>query len=103
LAGSPLELPALEESGRHVYHLFVVQSDNRDELREHLSSLEIETGIHYPIPLHLQPALRDLGHAAGDFPNAERLASSSLSLPMFPEMSAQDVDAVIGVIKVFFG
>jgi dTDP-4-amino-4,6-dideoxygalactose transaminase len=103
LAGSPLELPAREEPGRHVYHLFVVQSDQRDQLRAHLSDSGIETGIHYPIPLHLQPALRNLGHAAGDFRNAESLAARSLSLPMFPEMSAQDVDAVITAIKGFFG
>jgi len=103
LAGSPLELPAREESGRHVYHLFVVQSDQRDQLRAHLSDSGIETGIHYPIPLHLQPALQELGHAAGDFPNAERLASRSLSLPMFPEMSAQDLDVVMTAITKFFG
>jgi len=103
LALYPLELPAREELGRHVYHLFVVQSDQRDQLRAHLTESRIETGIHYPIPLHLQPALRDLGYAGGDFPNAERLASRSLSLPMFPEMSAQDVDAVISAIHEFSG
>jgi dTDP-4-amino-4,6-dideoxygalactose transaminase len=101
LEGGPVELPARDEPGRHVYHLFVVQSDQRDKLRVHLAEHGIETGIHYPIPLHLQPVLRDLGYVAGDFPNAERLASRSLSLPMYPEMSAQDVDAVVTAIKMF--
>jgi dTDP-4-amino-4,6-dideoxygalactose transaminase len=103
LAGTPLELPPHDEPGRHVYHLFVVQTNERDELREHLTQCGIETGIHYPIPLHLQPALRDLGNAAGDFPITEQLASRSLSLPMFPEMTIQDVDAVVAAAREFFG
>lgn len=103
LAGTPLTLPQGDEPGRHVYHLFVVQTERRDQLRDHLSESGVETGIHYPIPLHLQPVLKELGHAAGDFPNTEALASRSLSLPMFPEMSAEDVDAVVTAIKEFFG
>jgi dTDP-4-amino-4,6-dideoxygalactose transaminase len=103
LADTPLALPPREEPGRHVYHLFVVQTDQRDQLRSYLSDSGIETGIHYPIPLHLQPALQNLGHAAGDFRNAEWLAARSLSLPMFPEMSAQDIDAVMTAVQEFFG
>lgn len=103
LADTPLALPPHEEPGRHVYHLFVVHADQRDQLRAHLADSGIETGIHYPIPLHLQPALQNLGHAVGDFPNAEWLAARSLSLPMFPEMSAQDVDSVVTAIEEFFG
>jgi dTDP-4-amino-4,6-dideoxygalactose transaminase len=103
LADTPLALPPREEAGRHVYHLFVVQTEQRDQLRAHLSDWGIETGIHYPIPLHLQPALQGLGHAVGDFRNTERLAACSLSLPMFPEMSDNDVDAVVTAIKDFFG
>ena len=102
LADTPLALPVREEQGRHVYHLFVVETDQRDKLRLHLSDSGIETGIHYPIPLHLQPALKDLGYAAGDFQNAERLAARSLSLPMYPEMSDDDVEAVVMAIKEFF-
>ena len=102
LEGKPLELPARDDAGRHVYHLFVVQCDQRDELRDNLSAAGIETGIHYPIPLHLQPALRQLGYMKGDFPNAERLAERSVSLPMFPEMSTEDVDAVVSAIEGFF-
>lgn len=101
LGGGSLELPAKDEPGRHVYHLFVVQTDRRDGLRDHLAGYGIETGIHYPIPLHLQPALKTLGYGAGDFPNAERLALRSLSLPMFPQMSSEDVDAVVAAIEDF--
>ena len=103
LAGGPVAVPDREEPGRHVYHLFVVQSDQRDQLRAHLGEFGIETGIHYPIPLHLQPALRHLGYIAGAFPNAERLAACSLSLPMYPEMSGEDVDVVVTGIKHFLG
>jgi dTDP-4-amino-4,6-dideoxygalactose transaminase len=69
-----------------VYHLFVVETGQRESLRVALAADGIETGIHYPIPLHRQPALEGLGYLAGAFPRAEQLASSSLSLPMYPEL-----------------
>lgn len=102
LENSGVELPKAEAPGRHVYHLFVVRCDERDALRAHLGERGIETGIHYPVPLHMQPALESLGYARGDFPNAERLATRSLSLPMFPEMTAEDVDSVCSAIDEFY-
>ncbi|HKW73209.1 MAG TPA: DegT/DnrJ/EryC1/StrS family aminotransferase [Candidatus Dormibacteraeota bacterium] len=102
LEGTPLELPARDDAGRHVFHLFVVGCDERDHLRQFLAECGIETGIHYPVPLHLQPALRSLGYEVGQFPNAERLAARSLSIPMFPEMSMDDVNAVVTAIGEFF-
>jgi dTDP-4-amino-4,6-dideoxygalactose transaminase len=78
-----------------VYHLYVVQVEERDAVRETLSDDGIETGIHYPVPLHLQPAYGRLGHARGDFPVAERLAGRILSLPMFPELDDGQIEYVV--------
>jgi dTDP-4-amino-4,6-dideoxygalactose transaminase len=86
----------------HVYHLFVVETGQRDELREHLRGAGIQTGVHYPVPIHLQPAYEDLGHKTGDFPNAERLAARSLSLPMFPELRQEQIAYVADQITGFF-
>jgi dTDP-4-amino-4,6-dideoxygalactose transaminase len=102
LAGLPLALPGHEEAGSHVYHLFVVGTDQREELRARLDERGVDTGIHYPIPLHLQPALADLGHQPLDFPNAERLAATSLSLPMYPQLPLDDVAYVAESIRGFF-
>ena len=78
-----------------VYHLYVVQVDERDRVRDALGAAEIETGIHYPVPLHLQPAYASLGYGRGDFPVAERLAGRILSLPMFPEITADQQEYVV--------
>src|SRR5437588_2461617 len=94
LADLPIGLPAAEEGRRHVYHLFVIGVKDRDGLRAWLGKDGIETGIHYPIPLHRQPALRSLGYQAGDFPQTERLAAESLSLPMYPELRLDELEAV---------
>ena len=81
------------------YHLYAVQLPDRDAWRARLTDAGVQTGVHYPIPVHLQPAYRDLGHARGDFPVSEAIASEVLSLPMFPELTAQQIDAVAGVIR----
>ena len=86
----------------HVYHLFVVESDRRDALREHLAARGIQTGIHYPTPIHLQEAYADLGLGAGAFPESERLASRMLSLPMYPELTSEQIAEVCGAIRDFF-
>jgi dTDP-4-amino-4,6-dideoxygalactose transaminase len=87
----------------HVYHLFIVETGQRDALREHLTSRGVQTGIHYPAPIHLQEAYRDLGLGPGSFPHAERLARSSLSLPMFPELTPQQLESVTSHVRDFFG
>jgi len=88
LASSPngLTLPYEPTWSRGVYHLYVVRTENRDALREHLAAAGIATGIHYPIPLHLQNAYRSLGYQGGDFPVAEKAAREVLSLPLYPEL-----------------
>ena len=96
-----LALPARMPGGRHVYHLYVVRSERREELRQHLSDNGIGVGIHYPVPLHLQPAFRGLGYAMGDFPVSERLADSILSIPMYPEVSEEQLRRVVQTIGSF--
>ncbi len=89
-------------SSNHVYHLLVVETERRDALREHLRAAGVETGVHYPVPIHLQPAYQDLGYKPGDFPNAERLAVRMLSLPMFPELRPDQIEFVADQVGQFF-
>jgi dTDP-4-amino-4,6-dideoxygalactose transaminase len=78
-----------------VFHLYVIRVHNRDQLQKELGEVGIETGIHYPIPLHLQPCFRDLGHAEGDFPVAERMAREILSLPIYPQIREDQLAYVV--------
>jgi dTDP-4-amino-4,6-dideoxygalactose transaminase len=78
-----------------VYHLYVIEVEDRDAVRAKLGEAGVDTGIHYPVPIHLQPAYAHLGYARGDFPVAERLADRILSLPMFPEITPAQIDYVV--------
>ncbi|MCD6386003.1 DegT/DnrJ/EryC1/StrS family aminotransferase [Candidatus Sumerlaeota bacterium] len=101
LKGLPVVTPA--EKFHHVYHLYVIQCDNRDELQKALESEGIATGIHYPIPLHLQPCFQDLpGAGKGHFPVTEKIASRILSLPMFPELTDTQQDRIAETIRKFY-
>ena len=103
LAGvGDLGFQRIAHDSTHVYHLFAVRTGQRDALREFLADRGIHTGIHYPVPIHLQDAYRELGLGAGAFPNAEALARESLSLPMYPELTPEQVSTVAGAIKDFF-
>jgi dTDP-4-amino-4,6-dideoxygalactose transaminase len=84
-----------------VHHIFPVFSEQRDDLRQHLEAAGISTGIHYPIPVHLQRAYRHLGYRAGDLPEAERASRQTLSLPMYPELSEDAVAVVADSIRIF--
>jgi len=96
--------PASEAGGRrHVYHVFSIFHPRRDELQEFLAERQIQSGKHYPVPLHLQEAFADLGHREGDFPVSERVAREQLSLPIYPEMSDEDVDAVCDAVADWIG
>src|SRR5205823_3825348 len=86
-AGLKVELPQEKVWAFSVYHLYVVALEERDRVRRHLENLGIQTGLHYPIPLHLQEAYTSLGLRAGDFPMSERIARVGLSLPLFPHIS----------------
>lgn len=97
-----LTLPQIGPERTHVYHLYVIQTNRRDELLTYLQSQNIQAGIHYPIPLHLQPALKYLGYREGDFPVSEKLGRECLSLPMFPELTEAEVRTVSDAIHRFF-
>jgi dTDP-4-amino-4,6-dideoxygalactose transaminase/acetyltransferase-like isoleucine patch superfamily enzyme len=101
LAGAPVELPAIV-NGDHVWHSFVIHTPLRDPLREHLAKRGIETGLHYPVPLHRQPCFADLAMDRCSFPAADRNARECLSLPIFVGMSATQIDRVISEILAFF-
>ena len=100
LAGLPLDLPPLDGPHvRSVHHLFVVEIDDRDRVREALRSEGIFAGVHYPTPVHLQPGWRHLGYARGDLPASERAAARVLSLPVFPGMQRDEVDRVCDALR----
>lgn len=101
LAGSGVITPAVMPGAVHVYHLYVVQVANREPLRQVLAAHGIETGLHYPVPLHLQQAYRGLGYRLGDFPVTESLAAHALSLPMFPAIAREQIAYVVSTIKEF--
>jgi dTDP-4-amino-4,6-dideoxygalactose transaminase len=103
LAGLPIRLPAAISPTEPVHHLFPVLTSERDRLAEFLKQRQIETGVHYPVPLHLQPAFSKLGHKVGDFPVAESIARQELSLPIFPEMTEEQIDSVCKCVREFFG
>jgi len=94
-----LELPQEMSDRTSVYHQFVVALDRRDEAAARLATVGIQTGLHYPIPLHLQPAYDDLGYVRGSFPVAERLADRCLSLPISPSLSDAQIDYVCDRIQ----
>jgi dTDP-4-amino-4,6-dideoxygalactose transaminase len=99
LAGERLVLPSERSGAHHVYHLYVVQVPDRDAVRRRLDESGVATGLHYPVPLHLQAAYAALGHRAGDFPVSEAVAARGLSLPMFPHLSAAQVDHVASALR----
>ena len=103
LTGCPLHLPQERENCKHVYHLYVILAEERDDLQAYLSEQGIGTAIHYPVPIHLQPAYRRHNDAPGSLPITERLAGEVLSLPMFPHITEAQVTAVAEAIRVFYG
>jgi dTDP-4-amino-4,6-dideoxygalactose transaminase len=98
-----LGFPTFVEGAEPVHHLYVIKAEDRDGLRKRLADEDIASGVHYPIPLHLQPAYGHLGYARGDFPVSEQLAESILSLPCYPELGGSDIDRVIDTVRDFYG
>lgn len=94
LAGAAVHRPAPCPDGRHANHLYVVRHERRDEFREALQSVGIETAVHYPTPIHLQPVFADAGYPAGSLPVTESIASTCVSLPLYPELPLADVERV---------
>jgi dTDP-4-amino-4,6-dideoxygalactose transaminase len=98
LAGSAYTLPTTPADLRHVYHVYVIRHPQRDTLQSFLHDHGVSTGIHYPIPIHLQRCFAELEHKVGDFPHAERAAAEVLSLPMYPEFQPQQQDQVVAAL-----
>ena len=97
-AGSAVATPVASTGNRHVYHLYVIRTGQRQRLQEALLARGVQTGIHYPTPVHLLPAFASLGHHVGDFPHGERAAAEVLSLPMFPELTPAQTAAVANAV-----
>lgn len=97
-----LRLPASSRERPSVWHMYVVRSERRDGLLDHLKAEGIGAGVHYPLPLHLQPAWRGLGYARGDLPVTEAFAAECLSLPLYPEMTEDQQDRVVSSVRSFF-
>jgi dTDP-4-amino-4,6-dideoxygalactose transaminase len=103
LANSEVLTPAIMPSNSHVWHIYAIRSKQRDELQRALQNRGIQTGIHYPIPVHLQKSHADLGFRLGDFPCSEQVAREVLSLPMFPDLEMQTLNEIAEGIKRFHG
>jgi dTDP-4-amino-4,6-dideoxygalactose transaminase len=96
-----LRVQSLIPGATHVHHLFMVEMEQRDALKKYLEERGVQTGIHYPIPVHLQAAYSDLGYQKGAFPNAEYLAARILSLPMFAELTEDQIVYVCEQVRSF--
>lgn len=96
-----VQTPQERDGVEAVYHLYVIQAEGRDALADYLNDNGVATGLHYPVPLHLQPAYSDLCYELGAFPVAERAANKLLSLPMYPELSKDQITHVCQLIKAF--
>jgi dTDP-4-amino-4,6-dideoxygalactose transaminase len=101
LSGTGLRLLEEIPDGKCVYHIFPVFTEQRDELQQHLKSAGVATGIHYPIPAHLQHAFEHLGYKAGDLPQTERASKEMLSLPIYPELPGNALSHIASSIRQF--
>lgn len=99
LQGLPVQLPVKADEMRHIFHLYVIQVEDRDRLLKELNAAGVQAGIHYPVPLHLLECHKDLGYKRGDYPAAEAAAAKLLSLPMFPEITSAQIEYVAAALK----
>lgn len=101
LEGSGVVVPGEAGGAEAVWHLYVIRTGRRDALKEHLAGKGVNAGIHYPVPIHLQPAYEDLGHKRGDFPVTEAYADRILSLPLYAELTPEQIEHVSSAISEF--
>jgi dTDP-4-amino-4,6-dideoxygalactose transaminase len=99
LAGSSVRVPLEMPYAKHVYHIYAVMAKNRDDVQKELGTDGIATGLHYPLPVHLQPCIAHLGYRAGDFPITEAVAAEELSLPVFAELNGEQIRAVVEALR----
>lgn len=97
-----VRLPKVKGNQKPVYYVFTIRTSKRDELQKYLKDHDIQTTIYYPKPLHLQECFEDLGYKKGDFPIAEKVCDEVLALPIYPEITEQEVDYVCNTIRSFF-
>jgi len=88
---------------KHVYHVYGIQAENRDSLKDYLQQNGVQTGIHYPLGLHLQEVYKSFGYKKGDFPITERVCEAIISLPMYPELTTEEIDYIVKTIARFYG
>lgn len=101
LAESPFDPPTTQAETRHVYHRYVVETEEREALQQWLTKHDIDSGIHYPVPVHLQPVHEDLGYSEGDLPITERAASRVFSLPLAPQHTREEIETVASCLRMF--
>lgn len=99
LKDTELKLMKLDENNKNVYHMYIVQSENREELTKKLDEAGIGYGVYYPVPLHLQKVYKDLGYKVGDLPNAEYLSTRTLAIPIDPEMTEEEREYIVEILK----
>jgi dTDP-4-amino-4,6-dideoxygalactose transaminase len=98
-AGSGVATPQAMPYARHVYHIYAIRTQHRQAWQDALNAQGIQSGIHYPFPVHLLPAFADLGYRAGQFPHSEKAAKEVLSLPMFPELTEAQCQEVARAVR----
>ena len=98
-----IKKPVVGEGNTHIYYVYAITTEKRDELREYLKLHDITSGVYFPVPFHLQLVYKDLGYKRGDFPNAEFVADHSMVLPMFPELTQEEIDKVIETVNKWNG
>jgi dTDP-4-amino-4,6-dideoxygalactose transaminase len=103
LKGTGLTTPVVMPYGRHVFHVYALRTPRRDQLQQALQSKQVQNGIHYPFPVHLLEAWSDLGYSKGDFPVSERIAAEELSLPMYPELTNEQIQTVVSALREHTG
>jgi dTDP-4-amino-4,6-dideoxygalactose transaminase len=101
-SGSPIQILNTSPNAFNIFHQYVIRAQRRDELRAFLKSRGIGSEVYYPLPLHLQPVFAYLGYKEGDLPESERAAKEVLALPMFPELTSEEIEAVVGAIADFY-
>ena len=99
LRGSKVKAPTMFPDSECVWHCYVIEVENRERVRQVLDEAGIETGLHYPVPLHLQQAYQSLGYKPGDFPVSEGIAGRCISMPLYPELSREKIEYISDVLK----
>lgn len=103
ITNSAITKPAVADGNTHIYYTYTITTEKRDELRSYLKDNDILSGVYFPVPFHMQKVYENLGYSKGDFPNAEFIAEHSLVLPMFPELTQEEIDKVINTLNKWQG